>query len=98
MDSGPEGSINELASCVVSRDSFVCVLAEGTVDRGSIPLRQDSLPFFRDLQVSSDATEGRLFETRPACEADFNVGLIPRLGLRGTVPPPTIHLHGVIPN
>lgn len=100
MDSGPECSITELASCVVSRDSSVCVLnkvlAEGTVGRGSTPLRQDSLPFSRAPQDSSDATEGPLFKTRPACEADLQ--LIPRLGLRESIPPPTIHLHGMMPN
>jgi len=61
------------------------------------PGRQDSLPFSRaPPQASSDATESPLFETRPACEDDLH--LIPRLGLRGTVPPPTIHLHGMMPN
>lgn len=61
------------------------------------PGRQDSLPFSRaPPQASSDATESPLFETQPACEDDLH--LIPRLGLRGTVPPPTIHLHGMMPN
>ena len=58
--------------------------------------RQDSLPFSRAHQASSDTTEGPLFETRPAYEADLH--LISRLGLRGTIPPPTIHLHGMMPN
>jgi len=57
---------------------------------------QDSLTFSRAHQASSDATEGPLFETRPAYEADLH--LIPRLGLRGTISPPTIHLRGMMPN